>query len=112
MINSGRDFKNLYDFDYFENTTFKKEVNFRNILNFHIDLITQIIKNSNRNIKDFYFHLVNLVDFEELQNLYNDILENIMIRNYKKEINIPYVVIKFPQNDYMKNLNYDINFFY
>jgi hypothetical protein len=114
MIKIGIDFKNLYEFNYFEDLRFKKIISFKNIFDYHMELIKRIIKNNNRSISDFNFHLVSLVDVEEVNRLYNDLIDNILPKSKsKKEINVPNLIIKTPQNNFLNYFNnYDFNIYY
>jgi hypothetical protein len=126
MINEEYNFKNLIELDFknyyinkfdkiFDNFSFKGELSFRNILNFHIDIVKKIIKKQNRNVDDFNFYIANFTDINETITVYNDILDSIIL-NKKKELILPDIINNMKEklkkfNTYfdIKILYYDIN---
>jgi hypothetical protein len=81
MIKKGNDFKNLKKFG------FEKDISFKNIVEFHIELFTSRVKDREK-LFLYNFHCANLVDLKESNELLENVLNNI-IYYQKKDIVYP-----------------------
>jgi hypothetical protein len=113
MIQKGMNFDNLFNFNY-ENKLFKKNLSFKNIFEYHRDLIKDIIIEGGRSLEDFDFYLANLIDVDETNSLINELIENIITNNMKLNVvNLPNIVYQFDQKNFLKFKHlFDLKIFY
>jgi hypothetical protein len=113
MLKNGDDFKSLYNYKYDSNSEkkFNKTLNFKNIFDFHLDLVQEIILKNKRNMKDFNFYLVDLIDMKEVNELVQKILINYE-KNNENEIIVPDVKYYIFYGFYKFNNFFDFNFTY
>jgi hypothetical protein len=112
MLINGDDFYSLFKYKYTNSEIiFNKSLNFKNIFEFHMDLIKEIIINSKRDINDFNFYLVDLIDIKEVDKLVKNLFLNYE-KNLKNEIIIPDVkYYTFYMFDKFNNY-FDFNFYF
>jgi hypothetical protein len=116
MLQNGIDFKSLYEYDHIKDLRFNKTLSFKNIFNYHLELVKRIINDCKRSIDDFDFYLANLVDIKESQDLVKEILNNTLSGDKKvkkKEIIIPNIYYKEKNKSFINfNVLFDINLNY
>jgi hypothetical protein len=103
MIKNDYDFKNLYDLG------FNKEITFKNIVQFHIDLFTQFLKKNNDLKLNFYCSC--LIDLDESRVLYQNIMDHILFNSEVMTIDFPNI-FNFKIYLFTFQINFDILFIF
>jgi hypothetical protein len=57
--------KNEGDFSKLKEFGFNKEINFNNIVEFHIQLFSEIISKNSKNLENYHFYCSNLIDYND-----------------------------------------------
>jgi hypothetical protein len=75
-IKNGGDFSKLKEFG------FDKEITFKNIVEFHIELFSKIIIENSKNLENYHFYCGNLIDYNDSIKLYKNVMDQIIYKKY------------------------------
>jgi hypothetical protein len=70
--------KNEGDFSKLKEFGFNKEINFNNIVEFHIQLFSEIISKNSKNLENYHFYCSNLIDYNDSVQLYKNVMDQII----------------------------------
>jgi hypothetical protein len=101
--------KNEGDFSKLKNFGFKKEITFKNIVEFHIQLFVEIITKNSKNLENYHFYCSNLVDYNESVQLYKNVMDQIL---YQKSSSIDYPFISIFKFGFLTFHFYDLFIIY